>query len=274
LGFYSAQNILKRYPPPFRWTEQWVYRASTFAFPCSETVLGTLRKKGYRHAATQLPLGLDPQLYRPYADDAALRDRLADGAEVLFGYVGRIAPEKGIATLFQALAHLPGDLNWRLAVVGTGDHDSPLQALAHSSGIAHRISWIGYIEHTEVPRYLSAFDVLVVPSETQPSWKEQFGRVIVEALACETPVVGTDSGEIPYLLRRTGGGTVVAERNPGALADALATFAKTPMLRHTYGQQGAEYVRTHLSHATLANSFAGAIEQAVSAPTSPGAATT
>jgi glycosyltransferase involved in cell wall biosynthesis len=122
------------------------------------------------------------------------------------------------------------------------------------------------VPHPEAPRYLSAFDALVLPSETQPNWKEQFGRVVVEALASETPVVGTDSGEIPHLLRRTGGGLVVPERAPAALADALAELAVRPDRRATLARRGAEYVRTHLTHAALAHTFASTVERAVHAP--------
>lgn len=261
-GFYSAQNIEKSYPPPFRWTERWVYNHSSFAFPCSQTVLDTLRAKGYFHPATHLPLGIDPDLYRPHREDVALRRRLAGDADVLFGYVGRVTAEKGLTTLFHALTALPLTLRWRLVVVGTGVQELELRALADECGLTDRIEWVGYVDHTAVPRYLSVLDALVVPSETQPSWKEQFGRVIVEALACETPVVGTNSGEIPHLLRQTGGGIVVEERNATALAEGLLSMAECTDRRQTYASQGANYVRSHFAHSTLAASFASSIESA------------
>ena len=66
--------------------------------------------------------------------------------------------------------------------------------------ISGQVLQIGFVPHEETPRYLAAFDLLVLPSETQPNWKEQFGRVIVEALACGVPVIGSDSGEIPNLV--------------------------------------------------------------------------
>jgi len=264
-GFYSAQNIVKSYPPPFRWTEQWVYRSSSFAFPCSETVLETLREKGYHGQATHLPLGIDPQLYRPVSKNEETRGAQTEQS-ILFGYVGRVTQEKGLATFFEALATLPNKLKWRLVIVGTGKQEEYLCRLSSALKIDDRIEWVGYVDHTEVPSYLSSFDVLVVPSETQPSWKEQFGRVIVEALACETPVVGTDSGEIPRLLERTQGGITVQERNANSLAEGLRTMALRPNLRRRYAQQGAEYVRENLSHRSLAEIFARSIRQAVSKP--------
>jgi glycosyltransferase involved in cell wall biosynthesis len=264
LGFYSAQNIHKTYPLPFRWTERLAYRAGSFAFPCSQTVSDTLQEKGFSGTATLLPLGIDPDLYRPSATGSALRAELAGEANVLFGYLGRLTDAKGLSTLIHALAGLPNDLSWRLAVVGSGDEEyvRSLKTLAADCGIADRIEWVGFVDHPSAPRYLSAFDVLAVPSETQPSWKEQFGRVIVEALACETPVVGSNSGEIPHLLGRTGGGVVVAERDPAALADGLLALARNPDRRCQLAVQGASYVRSRLPHRVLATEFARTVAHA------------
>lgn len=270
-GFYSAQNIEKSYPPPFSWTERWVYGNSSFAFPCSESVTDTLRAKGYTGSATRLPLGIDPELYSAQDDDRALRQDLVGDASVLIGYIGRLTEEKGLFTLLEALERLPADLDWKLAVVGTGSDEAALKQRADALGFADRINWVGYVEHTTAPRYLSAFDMLVVPSETQPSWKEQFGRVIVEALSCGTPVVGSDSGEIPLLLSRTGGGHVVRERDPRDLADGIERLGRDASLRASLAATGAEYVRSNLDHETLAATFASAIEQTQSAPTRTGA---
>ena len=266
LGFYSAQNIVKQYPPPFRWTEQAVYRSAQFAFPCAESVLETLREKGYAGPATPLPLGIDPTLYAPAPDAAPLRANLAEGAEVLFGYVGRVTEEKGLPTLLDALARLPTDLNWRLVVVGTGDWDTAFDARAAALGLSNRVTRIGYVEHTEVPRYYSAFDLLVVPSETQPTWKEQFGRVLVESMACGTAVVGSSSGEIPNVLRRTGGGLVFPERDAGALADTLATLGTAPSRRAALAQRGRQTVLNEFTNDALALRFATTVERSVSHP--------
>ncbi|MFO8100173.1 MAG: glycosyltransferase family 4 protein [Salinibacter sp.] len=266
MGFYSAQNIVKQYPPPFRWTEQAVYRSAQFAFPCAESVRDTLRAKGYAGPATVLPLGVDATLYAPDPSTRALRAELADGAEVLFGYVGRITEEKGLPTLLDALHQVPDALNWRLVVLGTGDWASAFDQRAAALGLTARITRLGYVEHTAVPRYYAAFDLLVVPSETQPTWKEQFGRVLVESLACGTPVVGSSSGEIPIVVRRTGGGLVFPEGQATALANRLTTLATDPEQRAALGRTGRENVRTAFTNEALARRFADTVAQTVSLP--------
>lgn len=266
MGFYSAQNIVKRYPLPFRWTEQAIYRSAQFAFPCAESVLDTLRAKGYSGPATPLPLGVDATLYAPDPSARTLRTELADGADVLFGYVGRITEEKGLPTLLDALHRMPPTLNWHLVVLGTGDWEPQFDEYAAARGLADHITRLGYVEHTDVPRYYAAFDLLVVPSETQPTWKEQFGRVLIEALACETPVVGSSSGEIPVLLRRTGGGLVFPEGEAGALAEQLAHLGTDPERRSTLARTGRQAVLNEFTNEALARRFADTISRAVACP--------
>jgi glycosyltransferase involved in cell wall biosynthesis len=220
IGFYSAQNILKRYPIPFRWSENWVYRQSDFALPCSSSVEEVLRAKGFAGPSTVLSLPIDTSTYYARNDAAELRAKLVGDCEFLLGYVGRLTREKGLATLIEALARIK-NLNWRLAIVGSGSMEPEMRRLAEAKGISDRLNFVGFVPHLQAPPYLSAFDALVLPSETQSNWREQFGRVLLEAMACGTPVIGSDSGEIPILIRSTGGGLIFAERDVDDLAGQL-----------------------------------------------------
>ena len=262
IGFYSAQNLVKRYPPPFTRLERAVYESASFAFPVSHSVEQTLRTKGYEGAATVLPLAVNSGLYAPHPDGSHLANTWRQGPEeTVFGYVGRIAEEKGLETLLHALART--DLPWRLVLVGVGDQEGAIQTLADSLGLTDRITWCGYVAHAEVPRYLSAFDVLVLPSETRKNWKEQFGRVLIEALACGTPVIGSDSGEIPRVVGHTGGGLVFAEGDDAHLAECLRALASDPERREGLAAAGRRAVLDHYTEAVLAERFADTIERAV-----------
>lgn len=266
MGFYSAQNITKDYPPPFRWSEQALYRSAQFAFPCAESVLDTLRAKGYSGPATPLPLGIDASLYAPSPSARTLRAELAEGADVVFGYVGRITKEKGLPTLLQALHRLPHTLDWHLVVLGEGDWATKFDEHAAARGLTSRITRLGYVDHTEVPQYYAAFDLLVVPSETQPTWKEQFGRVLIESLACGTPVVGSSSGEIPVVVRRTGGGLIFPEGEAAALAEQLAHLGTRPDRRTALARTGRQAVLNEFTNEALARRFADTISRAVTCP--------
>jgi glycosyltransferase involved in cell wall biosynthesis len=148
--------------------------------------------------------------------------------------------------LAAALGQL-SDLRWQLLLVGTGEFAEPLRALLAANGLTDRVQFAGYVPHEEAPRWLAALDILVLPSETQPNWSEQFGRVIPEALACGVPVIGSDSGEIPNLIRSSGGGLVFAERNPAALAEALRRLIIDADLRRSLASTGRHWVEQEMA---------------------------
>ncbi len=258
-GFYSAQNIFKQYPPPFRWLERMVYKESAYAFPITEAVEEVLLAKRFRGVSTVCPLPLDPAIYRPRGteEDRRLIPR-AEG-EVVIGYVGRIVEPKGLRTLAAALPSLR-DLPWKLVVIGKGDFEETFRQLLADGGVSDRVAFLGFVPHEETPRYLSAFDTLVVPSETQPNWKEQFGRVITEAMACETPVVGSSSGEIPNLIGKSNGGLVFPERDPVEFAKALRQILTDKDLRQKLGEDGRKWVEREVSLSAVAKKMADTFE--------------
>jgi L-malate glycosyltransferase len=264
-GFYSCQNIRKSYPPPFSWLERMVYRSSRFAFPITEAVAEVLRSKGYAGDLTVCPLPLDPQLYFPYPKEEIPPTLQRTGKELLIGYVGRIVEAKGLRTLVKALEQLPWG-GWKLAVVGTGPFDQELTELIQSKGLTDHVLRLGFVPHEETPRYLAAFDLLVLPSETQPNWKEQFGRVLVEALACGTPVIGSDSGEIPNLVLPSGGGIVFPERNAEAFADALKKMIGDQSLRQSCAEKGRLWALKNVSLSAVATKMAETIARALKEP--------
>jgi glycosyltransferase involved in cell wall biosynthesis len=258
-GFYSAQNIRKSYPAPFSWIERFVHRSSRFAFPVSQTVAAVLAAKNTLARCTVCPLPIDPTVCYARTADAPLLPHAA--GEAVIGYVGRLVESKGLGTLASALALLK-DCAWKLHVIGTGDGQLAFERLLSQGGIRDRVTFHAFVPHLRIPEYLSAMDLLVVPSETQPAWKEQFGRVIVEAMACGTPVVGSDSGEIPVLISSSGGGLVFPERDAPALAAAIRTMAGQPQLRTDLARSGRKWVLENGTVEVVARRMADAMEEA------------
>ena len=259
-GFYSAQNILKRYPPPFNWLERMVYKQSAYAFPITEAVKEVLLAKKFRGHSTVCPLPLDPAIYRPRGSEEDRRLIPRDEDEVVIGYVGRIVEPKGLRTLAAALPSLI-DLRWKLVVVGKGDFEQTFRQLLTDGGVMDRVAFLGFVPHAETPLYLSAFDMLVVPSETQPNWKEQFGRVITEAIACETPVIGSSSGEIPNLIRKSEGGLIFPEKNAGEFAKCLQQMITDKDLRKKLGENGRKWAESEVSLSAVAKKMAATVEE-------------
>lgn len=263
IGFYAAQNIVKNYPVPFRWFEQMVFRASSFCFPVTMGADEVLRKKGYRGRSQVLPLAVDAAVYRPQREWAERKKAELGFApqEFIFGYIGRLTEEKGLASLLEAASRIqePG---WRCVLVGSGPMEAALRGEVERLGLTAKVLFAGYVPHSAVAGWLTMMDVLLLPSETRPNWKEQFGRVIVEANACETAVIGTDSGEIASVLRATGGGVVVPEKDAGALHQAMQRLMTHRAETEALALQGAESARRFFDQEYLAEQFVTTLREA------------
>lgn len=239
--FFTWQNIKRRYPPPFSWGERWVMRCADFALAGTDDAADVLRGKGYRGLLRTIPqFGTSASLFTPSAT--------APERPFTIGYFGRIVPEKGVQALLQAVAQLSGE--WRLRLVGGGSARGEMEALAHSLGIGVQVTFVGQLPSTALPVEYHKIDALVLPSLTRRNWKEQFGRVLVEAMASGVPVIGSDSGAIPGVVG--GAGRLVPEGDVSALSSALCELRDDPALRAQLIEKGRARFLAHFTHDSIA----------------------
>lgn len=200
--FFSWQNLYRRYPPPFAWMEQSNYRRAVAAIAGNAEAAQVLRRKGFDREIAILPqFGVDPQTFSP-ADSTADTPTGPVATPLRIGYAGGLLPEKGLDLLVAACAGLAGE--WCLTLAGEGEMQPALAQQAAEQGSAGRVRFAGRIPSRAMPDFLQSLDVLVLPSRTTPRWKEQFGRVLVEAMATGVAVIGSDSGEIPHVIGDAG----------------------------------------------------------------------
>jgi glycosyltransferase involved in cell wall biosynthesis len=222
-----------------------------------------LRDHGYTGAMTVLPqLGVDEQLFCPQ-NVLDLREELGiEPQEFVVGFVGRFVEEKGLMTLAKALQGL-GDRPWRWLLLGRGPLRDSLEAWAHQQGVADKLTFVESVPHDQVSRYINLLDTLLLPSETtyrfktlsSVGWKEQFGHVLIEAMACRVPVIGSDSGEIPHVIGESG--LVFPEGDADRLRDCLLKLMENPELAGELAQRGyhralVEYTNRAIAQKQLA----------------------
>jgi len=237
LVFATFQNIAKRYPPPFGWMERYAMRRAAGWVAFGRMVEAVhWDRAGYAGKPHRvIPVGVDAEAFRPDATArAAIRARLgwcSDGPPVV-GYLGRFVPEKGVRLLTATLGQLRPA--WRALLVGGGPLERELREWAANHG--DRVRVITGVPHNAVPSYLNAMDVLAAPSQTTPTWKEQLGRMLIEAMACGVSVVGSDSGEIPFVIGDAG--LVLPEADGRAWVEGLAALIDSPTRRAEFGKAG------------------------------------
>lgn len=241
--FFTWQNLYRHYPPPFSLFERANYTTASAAIAGNNESARVLRRKGYAGKIALIPqFGVDPTIFSP--DEVPVHDR----QPLRIGYAGGLLPEKGIDDLIQACAALHGD--WRLTLAGEGGELASLQAHAAALGVAEQVHFAGRIESTAMPAFHRSLDVLVLPSRTTPTWKEQFGRVLIEAMACERAVVGSNSGEIPQVIGDAG--LIFPEGDAVALTTQLQHLLDEPDLRRRLGVTGRQRVLERFTMAQVA----------------------
>ena len=244
--FFTWQNIHRHYPPPFRWWERYNYRHARHAIAGNHDAAQILQAKGYDGPVSIIPqFGVDPELFAARPQPRAPRP-------FTIGYAGGIIAAKGLDTLIRACAQLPQP--WELHLVGSGNAETSLRALADSLHVSQHIHWLGKHPSTAMPNFYNSIDALVLPSRTQNNWMEQFGRVLVEAMACQVPVIGSDSGEIPHVIGDAG--LIFAEGNADALAQQLQLLQADESLRRQWGQRGQQRALTTFTQTQIARSTA------------------
>lgn len=234
--FFTWENIKQSYSGRKRKIEKKVLKKSTGAIAGNREGQQILKELGFKEDIAVIPqYGINPDVFYPQ-DGKGLREKLSLQGRFIIGYVGRLLPEKNIASLIQALANLPETCV--LIIIGSGSEEETLQRQVEKLELSDRVNFIPAVSYEDIPKYMNLFDTLVLPSITTNSWKEQFGRVLPEAMACQTPVIGSDSGEIPNVIGKAG--LVFPEGNVQKLTTAIKKLLTDKSFYNLIAAQGAK----------------------------------
>ncbi|MBN8628070.1 MAG: glycosyltransferase family 4 protein [Planctomycetes bacterium] len=260
MTFWTAQNINKYYPPPFGWFERYCYRRCIGWLACGATTAEVSVARGFGGKPHEvIPLGVDLDVFRPNVElrKATFRTLNWDeGGPPVVGYLGRFIPAKGIELLCGALDAIESP--WRALFVGGGTLEKYLRTWARRYS-DDRVRVVTNVPHDDVPVYLNSMNILAAPSQSTPRWREQLGRMLIEAMACGVPVVGSDSGEIPFVIGDSG--RVLPERDLHGWSESLAALLESPSQRELLAAQGLEHVRCEYAWPVIARRHLGFFER-------------
>jgi glycosyltransferase involved in cell wall biosynthesis len=259
----TFQNISKSYPFPIAALERQVMKRANGWIAFGETIQDAQRDRpGYASKPScVINPGVDQAAFRPNpVARQMMRRSLGWGPqEPVVGFSGRFVEEKGIGTLIDAFTQ--SGASWNLLFVGGG----AMAPLIDTLRLRHpsRVRIVTGVPHDEMPACLNAMDLLCAPSRTTPRWREQFGRMLIEAMACGIPVLASPSGEIPYVVGDTG--VLVAEDDAAAWRREIERLLGNETVRAVMSARGLERVRQRFTWRQAARAhlafFAGICER-------------
>jgi glycosyltransferase involved in cell wall biosynthesis len=252
---HAAQNLLKRYPPPFNWLEQYVIRRCAGVFARNNAAIDVLTKRGMNADKIHL-MGHGVSLME-FAE-ARERQQNSDPVPGSVLYVGALTQQKGVDTLLQACARCREFRTLTLA--GDGPERQALIRLADDLGIASRATFLGRVSHTNLKELYGCHSCLVLPSRTTPTLVEQFGRVLLEAMASGCPVIASSSGNISRVVGEAG--LIFQEGRVAELTDLLERVLSGEASRRELRERGIRRVRDRFEWSVVAREMMSVFENA------------
>src|SRR5579859_7851646 len=246
--FFTWQNLYRDYPPPFRQMELYNYSYATAAIAGNRDAEKVLRSKGYQGPIQVIPqFGFDTEIYKR----STPRVPRQAGDPFTIGFIGRLKEEKGLSLIVEALTMLPEYC--RAVFIGNGPMKNTLSEQAAHLGVTERVHFKPGVPTSQVPQEMEQWDVHVLPSVSRPNWIEQFGRTLAEAMSCETPVIGSSSGEIPHVIGAAG--LVFKEGDTRELSACIQKLLDDPSLYAELAQRGRQrvlgtYTQEHIAQQT------------------------
>ncbi|ANS73798.1 glycosyl transferase [Paenibacillus yonginensis] len=229
LEYYRLQKIVPLYWRYMRWFHQTC--DATFA-PSQETI-DTLRMQGFQRLRLW-SRGVDCTFYTPAARNTdSVKERYGITAPLLLLFVGRIAPEKDIATLAQAMQQLPDNVRSQMHLLVVGD--GPMLPELRSQ-VPGNVTFTGYKHGEELAELYASADLFVFPSST-----ETFGNVVLEAMASGLPVIGVNAGGVKDLVMPGVTGSLVEPRRADVLAEEISRLAALPSLLADMGREARNH---------------------------------
>lgn len=264
LVFATFQNISKQYPPPFNLVERFSMNRASGWIAFGRTVEEALvPRAGYSTLRRRvIPPGVDLGKFYP---DRAAKERIRSqlgwdtDAGVVIGYLGRFVSEKGLSVLTGALDRVTRP--WRALFVGAGPLEQSLRDWAARYPGNARI--ITGVKHSDVPAYLNAMDVLCAPSQTTHRWREQLGRMLIEAFACGVAVICSRSGEIPHVVGTAG--LVIGEKDEAEWAASITRLIEDAAFRDDLAGRGLEKARARYAWPVVAREHLDFFEEIIEA---------
>ncbi|MBA64830.1 MAG: glycosyl transferase family 1 [Candidatus Marinimicrobia bacterium] len=219
----------------------------------TKSLLNDFIDKKNKQKIKTIPMGIDSNRFYP-SDNAKLKNE--DNDENILLFVGRLIDWKGVKYLVQAMPRILNAFpKTKLKVIGEGPEKSKLKKLILKLNLKKNISLLGEIENTKIKYYYSKSDIFIIPSIMVNGHTEGLGVVTVEAMACGIPVIGSNVGGIPDVIRNNFNGYLVPQKSSSILAEKIIDLISNPELKNTFGKNGIKTVKEKFTWSVISKKF-------------------
>jgi glycosyltransferase involved in cell wall biosynthesis len=246
--FFTWVNWDAKIKFPLTFFENYNLKRSDYAICGNHDAARILKKKGFKGPIKVLPqLGVDLKFFKKIDADDLRKSLGIDGFCV--GFLGRFVEEKGLLLLLEACSQIKGKIN--ILLVGDGPLKRRLIEEANRLELSSKLIFVPPMMNEYVVPYINCMDVLVLPSFEVSTWKEQFGHVLIEAMACGVPVIGSSSGEIPNVIGDAG--LIFKEKDAQDLRDKIEQVMNDRNLAGELTKKGMVRVIKKYTHRKIAD---------------------
>ena len=218
---------------------KWIFTSADHIQSISNFLADWSREMGAVCPITVVPNAVDYELFSNITseeDILNLRKDMGFGKDdKILITTSRLVEKNAVGDIIESLKYLPG--NVKFVVLGVGPDEETLKKKAVSLGLADRVKFLGFISHSDMPKYLHASDIFIRPSLT-----EGLGNSFLEAMAAGVPVVATPVGGIPDFLQDGETGLFCEVRNPRSIAQKVEKFLKDKESREYIVRNAKEMV--------------------------------
>lgn len=250
--FMADKNFL------FRAFARWTFKQSSYVTACSQELYERAKKINKEINIELIPWGADPQKFKPLENREEIRKKYGWASdEIIISVLGRMVYKKGFSQLLDTAPDLiNSNPKVRFVIGGSGPLENELKEKADKLGLSKPVSFPGPIPWNEVPEFLGASDIFVLPSQRDEAGNlDGLPTVLLEAMACGLPCVASDVGGVSLVIDPGNNGFIFQPDNLDQMKEDLATLIEDGKLRETLGTKSRSDVITKFNWLNVAKSI-------------------
>jgi glycosyltransferase involved in cell wall biosynthesis len=258
--FTASKNFI------FRAVAKWTFQQSSFVTACSQELCDKAKQINKNINIEVIPWGADPERFKPIDNRDEVREKYGwSSDEIIISTLGRMVHKKGFSQLLDIVPSLISDTQKiQIVIGGSGPLENELKEKAVQMGISEVVSFPGRVPWDEVPRFLAASDIFVLPSQRDKAGNlDGLPTVLLEAMACGLPCVASDVGGVSLVIESGKNGYLIAPDATVELIEGLRTLIEDKKTRKQFSHEARKSVVERFNWENVGKKFEAICQESI-----------